>query len=62
MPNNPDQGPEPTNYPRMDEDALKRLLLRVTGFDGRTARKLRNTEVYCDGEADEETDLDDLEE
>jgi hypothetical protein len=60
-PRNPDQGPEPTDYPRMNEDAFRSLLLRATGFDGRIARKLRNAEVHCDDESDEEGDEEDLE-
>ena len=42
---NPDQWPEPTNYVHADESALKTLILRVTGFDGRTAQKLNDTEA-----------------
>ena len=60
-PRNPDQGPEPTNYPRMDGDALKRLLLRVTGFDGRAAQKLENTEIHRDDQPDDEDDAEDVE-
>jgi hypothetical protein len=45
----------------MDEDAFKRLLLRVTGFDGRAAQKLGNTEIRRDDQAEEEDDLEDLE-
>jgi hypothetical protein len=30
-PPNPDQGPEPTDYPRMNEEAFRSPLLRVTG-------------------------------
>jgi hypothetical protein len=60
-PHNPDQGPEATDYPRMNEDAFRSLLLRVTGFDGRIARKLRNPEVHCDDQSDEEDDEEDLE-
>ena len=36
---NPDQFPEPTRYYRSDEDAFKKTLLRLFGFDGRTAPK-----------------------
>jgi hypothetical protein len=42
---NPDQWPEPTNYVYADESSLKNLLLRVTGFDGRTAHKLTDTDA-----------------
>jgi hypothetical protein len=61
MPNNPDQGPDPTDYLRMNEEALRSLLLRVTGFDGRAAQKLGNTEVHCDDESDEEDGAEDVE-
>jgi len=60
-PRNPDQGPEPTDYPRMNEDAFRGLLLRVMGFDGRPAQKLGNAEVHCDDESDEENDEEDFE-
>jgi len=60
-PYNPDQGPEPTDYPRMNEEAFRNLFLRVTGFDGRIARKLGNDEFRGDDQADEEDELDDLE-
>jgi hypothetical protein len=36
----------------MDEDGFKRLLLRVTGFDGRAEQKLRNTEIRRDDQAE----------
>ena len=39
-PTNPDQGPEPTDYPGPDESGLKKLLLRVMGFDGRPHSKI----------------------
>jgi hypothetical protein len=35
--------------------------LRVTGFDGRFARKLGNTEIHCDDLSDEEDDVENLE-
>jgi hypothetical protein len=54
MPNNPDQGPEPTDYPCMNKKALRSLLLRVTGLDGRIARKLGNTELHGEEQADED--------
>ena len=57
----PDQGPEPTDYPRMNEEAFRSLLLRVAGFDGRIARKLRNTEPHCDDLSDEEDEAEDFE-
>ena len=37
---NPDQLPEPDRYCRSDEEALKKTLLRLFGFDGRTPSKL----------------------
>jgi hypothetical protein len=43
-PRNPDQWPEPGHYVSSDEAGLKNLLLRVTGFDGRTAQKLDSIE------------------
>ena len=39
---NPDQLPEPDRYYRSDEDALKKALLRLFGFDGCTAPKLHH--------------------
>jgi hypothetical protein len=60
-PYNPDQGPEPTDYPRVNEEAFRSLLLRVTGFDGRTARKLRNAETHCDDLSNQEDDAVDVE-
>jgi F0F1-type ATP synthase epsilon subunit len=56
IPRNPDQWPEPTDYVNADEAALKKLLLRVTGFDGRTAQKLDNIKA---GEREESLDDDD---
>jgi hypothetical protein len=35
----PEQWPEPSSYPSPDESALKRLLCRVTGFDGLATEK-----------------------
>ena len=60
-PRSPDQGPEPTDYLRVVEDALKRLLLRMTGFDGRAAQKLGNMEIHRDDQPDEEDDAEDVE-
>jgi hypothetical protein len=39
-PGSADQNPEPSNYFRSDEDALKKLLLRLTGFNGQLPQKL----------------------
>ena len=53
-------GPEPTDYRRLNEEAFRSLLLRVTGFDGRIARKLRNAETHGDDLSDEEDDAGDV--
>jgi hypothetical protein len=60
-PRNPDQGPAPTDYPYPNEDAFKKLLLRVTGFDGRPAHKLTTTKNDRDTLTDDEDDSEDLE-
>jgi len=44
----------------MNEEAFRSLLLRVTGFDGRIARKLRNPETHGDDLSDEEDDAEDV--
>jgi hypothetical protein len=38
----------------MNKKALRSLLLRVTGLDGRIARKLGNTELHGEEQADED--------
>jgi hypothetical protein len=54
---NPDQLPEPTHYYRSDEDALKKTLLRLFGFDGRTPPKLANqSQANGQENADEEAE------
>jgi hypothetical protein len=44
----------------MNEEAFRSLLLRVTDFDGRIARKLGNTEAPCDDPSDEKDDAEDF--
>ena len=51
-PRNPDQWPEPRSYVYSDEDALKRMLLRVTGFDGHQAPKLADFGINQESAAD----------
>jgi hypothetical protein len=53
---NPDQLPEPDRYYRSDEDALKKTLLRLFGFDGRIAPKLTQQSQANEQESDEETE------
>jgi hypothetical protein len=55
-PRNPDQGPTRPDYPYPNEDAFKRLLLRVTGFDGRPGPKLATTENDRDNLTEDEDD------
>ena len=59
-PRNPDQWPEPRSYVYSDEDALKRMLLRVTGFDGHPTRKLRVAEGGLDTRSESDADSDDM--
>jgi hypothetical protein len=46
VPKNPDQWPEPSSYVYADDNAMKRWLVRLSGFDGQETRKLcgQNTE------------------
>jgi hypothetical protein len=60
-PHNPDQAPETSDYPRPDEDAFRKLLLRLTGLDGRPTAKLDTTQTVVDHPSDDEDVLDDLE-
>jgi hypothetical protein len=54
---NPDQLPEPTHYYHSDEDALKKTLLRLFGFDGRTPSKLTHqSQANGQEDADEEAE------
>jgi hypothetical protein len=54
---NPDQLPEPDRYCRCDEDALKKTLLRLFGFDGRTPPKLTHqSQANGQENADEEAE------
>jgi hypothetical protein len=54
---NPDQLPEPTHYNRLDEEALKKTLLRLFGFDGRSSSKLTHQSQANEQEsADEEAE------
>ena len=60
---NPDQFPEPGRYCRSDEDAIKKTLLRLFGFDGRTAPKLthQSQDTGQDNADEEAEDLEDEE-
>jgi F0F1-type ATP synthase epsilon subunit len=55
---NRDQWPEPSDHAYADEVALKKLLLRVSGFDGLIAQKLDNFDLDA-GHADDSSDDDD---
>jgi hypothetical protein len=50
QPHNPDQGPEPTDYPHYDESGLKKLMHRLMGFDGRSAKTLATPKSSDDGQ------------
>jgi hypothetical protein len=56
----PDQLPEPTHYYRSDKEALKKTLLRIFGFDGRTASKLTH-QSKANGLEDEDEEDEDFE-
>jgi hypothetical protein len=60
-PHNPDQAPEISDYPRPDEDAFRKLLLRLTGLDGRPIAKLDTTQIVVDHPSDDEDVFNDLE-
>jgi hypothetical protein len=56
---NPDQLPEPTHY-HSDDEALKKTLLRLFGFDGRTPPKLTN-QSQADGQENADDEAEDFE-
>jgi hypothetical protein len=57
---NPDQHPEPDRYYRSDEEALKKTLLRLFGFDGRTPFKLAD-QSQVNGRANAEEEIENFE-
>ena len=58
VPPNPDQRPEPRSYVYPDEDALKGMFLRITGFDGHPAPKLTDSPSHDSNEYEDEDDFD----
>jgi hypothetical protein len=43
---NPDQWPEPRSYVYADDNAMKRWLVRLSGFDGQETRKLATNGIH----------------
>ena len=61
-PLNPDLWPEPSNYPRPDEQGLRQLLLRLTGLDGFQHQKVAAKSSKAAAEIDETSEDESIEE